>query len=242
MLLLWLAACNQNTLMEWVGWEEVRQDSETVFLSGTVSDGPVAEDFLGLEEGSLDFFDLDGELLAAATQPHSNNLDTWQVELPHSVDYQIRIEGPEAYPALWRGRAPRHSGYWYTGSVFSWPRSTLDPLVESLRADQGMDIAELADGAVSHLWGVALDEEGAVRGLEASQVEVIDGAGESAEIVLALVGEDDGSETPPVFFLAFDLAPGEVEVRVEGTSGEWASTHYLCNGGEVLSPWWFEAP
>ena len=187
-------------------------------------------------------FDLDGELMAPATQPYANNLDTWQVELAASVDYQLRIEAPEAYPALWRGRAPRHSGYWYTGSVFSWPHATIDPFVETLRTDQGMDISELADGLVSHLWGVAVDEEGLVRGLQASQIEVIDGAGESAEIVLALVGEDEGVENPPVFFLAFDLAPGEVEVRVEGESGEWASTRYLCEGGEVLSPWWFGAP
>ena len=62
------------------------------------------------------------------------------------------------------------------------------------------------------------------------------------DVVLVGAGEAEEGEDAPTYFMAFNLAPGEIVVQVIGESGEVAETTYRASAGEVVSAWWFEVP
>ncbi len=224
-------------------YEERAALSEEVLYAGTVSQGPVAEDVLLVEEGSLSFADPStGGLLAEGSQPYASELGFWEVVLPRRAEFQLRIESPDAYPTVWRGRAPNRRGWWYTGALFSWPHAVWDSFAEELEA-QGMGpFPDLNDGERAALWGAPVDKNLQVIPLGPGRVSVVDGDGLLAEVLLVGAAEVPEGESVPTFFLAFDLAPGDITVLVSGESGEVVETHYTAQGGDVISAWWFEVP
>ena len=141
-------------------YEEQVEPSEDVIYAGTVSQGPVAEGVPLVEEGSLSFTDpATGDLLAEGIQPYRSDPGFWEAVLPRKAEFQLRIESPEAYPTVWRGRAPPQQGWWYTGAIFSWPHSVWDSFSDELE-DQGMGpFPDLQAEERVALWGAPVDEE-----------------------------------------------------------------------------------
>ena len=224
-------------------YEEQVAPSKDVLYAGTVSQGPVAEGVPLVEEGSLTFTDpATGDFLAEGTQPYRSDPGFWEAALPRKAEFQLRIESPEAYPTVWRGRAPPQQGWWYTGAIFSWPHSVWDSFSDALEA-QGMGpFPDLQAEERVALWGAPVDENLEVMPLGPGRVSVVDGAGQLAEILLVGAEEVPEGELVPTFFLAFDLAPGDITVLVSGESGDMVETHYTAQGGDVISAWWFEVP
>ena len=147
--------------------------------------------------------------------------------------FTLRVEGSQedSYPAVWRGRSPEETGLWYTGALFSWPHSTVDPFFESLAESLDIEIGDLKEDPVVHLWGQVSNPEDASR----ADWPVRDGDGKRSEVFCfeqledgSLVRNDEG---PVHYVFAFDLAPGDIEV---------AGVVYRAEAGDVLAPWWFE--
>jgi len=246
MLWIWLVGCEAvSTVCETSGlcYETESGPPEEVLYTGSVTQGPPGGEVTYFEEGTLVFVDpASGDLLVDGVQPYSANPGIWQATLPSRVDYELRIEGPDSYPAVWRGRSPRRIGWWYTGAIFSWPVEVWDAVVADLEAQGSGPFGDLSEGDRVHLWGSPVDSDLNVLPLGPDRVSIVDGEGNLAEVLLVAAAEVPDGEPVPTFFLAFDLAPGDITVTVSGESGEVVETVYRTVGGEIVSAWWFEVP
>ncbi len=213
-----------------------------VLYTGAVTQGPSGPDVPLMEEGVLTFEDpQSGETIALGEQPYASSLGVWRAVLEPGIDFQLRVESEGAYPALWRGRAPEQDGLWYTGALFSWPEEVWGGFIEQLAGLEEAPL-DLRTEDVVHLWGVPVDKDLATQALGPDRVVVIDGEGVEADVVLVGAGEAEEGQDAPTYFMAFNLAPGEIVVQVTGESGDVAETTYRARAGEVVSAWWFEVP
>ena len=145
--------------------EEVREETTEVVYAGTVLEGPPASENPNFTDGVL-AFTVDGQTEPVlASQPFAENPGYWRVTLPPGEGFTLRVEGSQedSYPAVWRGRSPEETGLWYTGAVFSWPHSTVDPFFESLAESLDIEIGDLKEDPVVHLWGLVSNPEDASR-------------------------------------------------------------------------------
>lgn len=232
---------------------EVRTDPEEVSLSGYLYNGPYpdAEDpvITGSEAAVTALDPADGvTVIAEGEEPYPDTYPGyWSLTFAPEQEFLLRIEGgPEHYPALWAGRAPPGNGLFPStaevgaqqrAGVFGWPMELVDGLFAEIAASEGVDLQDLAEGEICHLWGGPFDPE-AVRG---DQLAVEGGDGEPATVFAYTLDADSGALVrttagPVYYFFAFNLAPGEVWVELDGE----ASTAYIAEGGDLISPWFFQ--
>jgi hypothetical protein len=215
---------------------------EEVFYAGAVTEGPSGPDVPLMEKGALTFEDPEtGQELAVGEQPDPSNPGLWRAVLEPGVEYQVRIESENAFPAIWRGRAPQQNGFWFTGALFSWPFEVWGEFVDQLHGLEE-DPANIQEAELVHLFGVPVDEALVTLPLGPDRVVVTDGAGTQANVVFVEVSEPVEGEDTPIYFMAFNLAPGDITVQVTGESGELAETTYSARAGEIVTAWWFEVP
>ncbi|MCB9744944.1 MAG: hypothetical protein H6741_29180 [Alphaproteobacteria bacterium] len=250
MLLLTLLACE---LVE-PFLHEVREAPTEVSITGYLYNGPFpdADDIvitgeeavvraLDPEDGVSLLFE--GQELYPETYP-----GYWGLVLEPEQPYLLRIDGgPGHYPALWSGVAPPGDGLFPSEAavgdslrtgIFGWPQDFVDAFFAQLAESEGVEIQDLALGEVCHLWGGPADPE-AVRG---DRITVEGGDGQPATVFAYTVDEETGglvrtSDGPVYYFLAFNLAPGEVLVRFDGDAA--ATTLYPAEGGDLIAPWYF---
>lgn len=219
--------------------EEQRTAPTSVYWSGTVLDGPYAEDVGVLAEGSFEVLDLDGALLAEGV-PFEDSPGDWYVEVPVDTEAAVRLGGDGYLSTVFRDRTPTGRAYWYDGALFVRTEAELDAIFDELAAQELLSDApgKLSRGRIAHLWGGPLDPLAWVD----ATVTVTDGAGTSQQAIL-LDALDDGTIAPAGadgvdLFLAVDLAPGTVTVEVDGPGGA-ASWTCPAQGGDLLHPIFF---
>ncbi|MCB9762880.1 MAG: hypothetical protein H6739_23975 [Alphaproteobacteria bacterium] len=237
---------------------EVRAPTDEVTLSGYIYNGPFpSEDAPTItgKDASITAYDADdGEtVLAAGEEIYPDTYPGyWQLTLPPETPYLMRIDGgADAWPALWAGESPPGDGLFpgtaalgdgVRAGVFGWPRDVTDDTFAAIAEQERVDLFDLADGAVVHLWGgPAVPED--IRG---DRIYVEDGAGRPATVYAYAVDPESGAlvrtnDAPVHHFFAFNLVPGAVLVRFEGDNND-ATTLYFTDGGEIVSPWFFEGP
>lgn len=232
MLLLLLPAC------AW--FEEQRTDPTEVIWSGWVLADLPGEDVPALEAGTFEVVDLDGEPLADGVEDE-NNPGYWQVEVPVGTEVGIRVAGGEQVPTVWRARTPTGRGYWLSGGLFAVRDDTQAELFDSLEGWQGLSPDALADGEVAHLWGTPwLPEDWAGALIE---VEHTGGVAQVASFAVAEDGSLLDAGTGVVdLFVAPDLSPGPVTLRVTAVDGRVAETTWIARGGDLLSAFYFALP
>ena len=226
MLILLLTGC--ESILPYL--EEVREDPVEVMYSGTVYQGAPSGENAFLTEGSMVFSDLDGGLIAEAEQ-REDLPGYWQVSLPVGVAYNLRIEAPDSYPAIWRSSAPYGQAFWFSGAFFSFPHEQVDPFFDAVAEAVGVEIGDLKTDDVVHVWGRIDNPESA----EPRDFPIRDGEGKRPEIYAfeeledgTLVRTEDG---PVRYVFAFDLMPGEIEV---------AGVTYSTEPGDLIAAWWYE--
>lgn len=236
---------------------DVREEPTEVSLSGYIYRGPFpdAEDPVISGEGaSLEFLDEEGELLASAEEIYPETYPGyWQAILPPDAPFSLRIDGGgDCYPALWLGRSPPRDGLFPADApagsgtragVFGWPTALVDPFFESVAVAEGVTVEPLDDGQLAHLWGGPLDPD-AIRG---DRIYVQDGDGDEATVFAYAIDDATGSlvrtaAAPVHYFLAFNLAPGDITVSFEDDAGQVAVSTYTAAGGEIVAPWFFRGP
>ena len=236
-LLLLLPAC--------ITLQEVREIPEVIAWSGDILDGPYSDDAGPYTGGTLTVTDLDGAPLLKSdgtdvSPPEETAEGYWFIYVPVDTDVQIRLSGDGYVNTVWQSHTPTGRAYWYTGALFARTTEDTDALFTEL-VEAGLLAAApgaLADGAVTHLWGIPQTPEEWV----GAQISVTDGAGVSQPVLSFAVDETDGTvrlataEDPVAFFLATDLTPGEVSLQATGADGRTATLRWLCAGGDLLHP------
>ncbi len=249
-LLLTLSACQFLV--------EIREVPTDVEFGGVVYNGVVTgEDDERLTEGTVDFMvptvDLgedrqaliDNEKLWEASQPYSSSPGYWEVTLPAEIELVVRLETEGSYPSVFAGESPAWTGFWYAGVLFSWDREYTAGFLEDLADQLGVSLDDLDDGESVHLWGVVRDDDEAQR-LEGRHITVTDGAGEEAQIHAFELTEDgvlaENLGAPVHYFFALNLAPGDIQLRLEGSGGGTVTEHYPTLGGDMIGAWWLGVP
>lgn len=219
--------------------EEQRVLPEQVYWSGTVLDGPYADDVGVFADGSFEVTDLDGALVAEGV-PYEGAPGDWYVEVPVGIDVAVRLSGDGYATTVFRDRTPTGRAYWYNGALFVRSAEDVASFFDELATAGLVEAppASLSQGELAHLWGAPLDPAA----WAGATITVTDGAGATQQ-ALALTTDDtgaivaaDGGDVD--LFLAFDLAPGTVTVDVSGDGGAatWTSP---ALGGDLLHPIFF---
>lgn len=204
-------------------------DTGDVTFEGYVYESPDVGDETTLDSGYLGFTP-DGGSLVLGEQLYESYPAYWTVTLPPSTDFTLRMEAPDAWPTLWRGRSPETSGIWYNGALFAADTAFMESWIAELDLPIMTDVADLGDGAVAHLWGSPGED-----GWECADVRV------NGEPALCFLSNEDGSisrvtEGDFTWFMAFNLEPGAVTVE----SGLGASSTYDVPGGVWIFAFYFQ--
>lgn len=231
-LLALLAGCIQLS-------EVVTPPDEIAWTGWVYGDLP-GEDAPLLEAGTLQVVDLEDQELATGAMLEEDP-GYWQVTVPVDLEVAVRVDGGAQVPTVWRARTPTGRAYWLSGALFAVADQTQAELFDSLEGWQGMSPADLSDGEVAHLWGTPWDPEA----WAGATVEV-EHAGGSAPVALLAVDTDgaliDAGAGRVDLFLAPDLEPGPVTLRVTAADGRRAETTWPARGGDLLSAFYFALP
>ena len=236
-LLLSIIAC------EWMTpyLEEVREAPEVVVYAGMLYETPPLVEVTPLVSGQVRFTDLDGELLAEATQPISGTLGYWRSELPVDTEFQLLVESEIGYPTLWRGISPSGYGTWFSGALFGYDVEFTDTLLGEVAGAEGVEMLPLDDAEIGHLWGSFTNRDDA----NMSDISLVDGSG--GDVVLYGYAMDEegllvATDVAPIdLFFGFNIAPGVVSLTLDGGDSPHIIEYYTV-GGEMISPWWLEVP
>lgn len=237
---------------------EIREPPAQVSFGGTIYDGvPTGGEDVVLTSGTVDFMSPDVDLslpmalLIAdgawwpASQPFPSSPGYWQAALPPDTPVVTRIETESSYPSVFAGRTPTWDGYWFAGVLFSWDRAYTSEFLGGLADQLSVGLADLDDGEAVHLWGVVRDDEAAAR-LEGRKITVLDGAGDEARVFSFELTEDgylsENLGAPVHYFFALNLAPGDIQLTLEGPSGDSETEHYPTRGGDMIGAWWLGVP
>lgn len=213
--------------------EEVRTDPERVSWGGTVqidrslSSGEIVE----LTAGAVTMLELDGALLAEATQPFSDSPGYWRFDaIPVGEDVAIRVSGEDVTPMVWRATVPTGDALWFTGGLFAREPAVHQSYFAALDGLGGISPVALERGSVAALWGEPLDPEE----WASVDITVIDGDGSEAPVWRLSIDATgqlvDAGDGPVDLFIAPNLAPGLVTLD----AGD-ASTSWPAQGGDMLS-------
>ena len=226
------------TEVSWGGYvyAYLSEVDEAVVLSEATTDNPIVEP-------AVELVDLTDTSLAEATQPYTDSPGYWRFDTaPVGKDVAIRVSGEGLTPTVWRGVVPGGTATWLTGVIYAYEATIYDDFFASIDGFQGMDFPSLVDSESTVLWGEPLSPEdwaGAI-------ITVTDGEGISAE-VLALAYDDTGalveaSDGAIDLFLAPDLAPGTVTLRVEASGRVATETSWPARAGDLLSAVFYALP
>ena len=203
-----------------------------------------------LSEGSLEIVDLEDSLVAEGTYDGSVAQGYWWATVPVDTEVALRVAGPpggsDSLPELgtwvWRGRTPTGRATWLTGALFARERALVEATLEALDPLMEATPASIYDGEVALLWG----EPWAPDELAGATMEVEDGAEEVHPVIAVTIGSDgvaaDAAGGPVDFFLATDLAPGAIRLRVTTAAGAEVETTWPARGGDVLSAVFYALP
>jgi hypothetical protein len=217
-------------------------DAATVSWYGTILDGPYTGDNGVLTGGEVLVYDLDQELIAEGSEPSvDDSPGYWKLVVPPSTPVALHLAGEGMMPTVWRGTTPAALGYWYTGALFAYDIELWQPFFEQFEGQSGVAIAPLGS-EVCWLWGSPWDPDA----WAGADIAITDGDGESA-VVLAYNLSDEGVLVPalnqPVhYFLAFNLAPGDVTLEVSAADGRSVVETWPAWPGEVVSAWYLALP
>jgi hypothetical protein len=233
MMLVLLTACAQ--LQPWLSTET--EPPEVVTLQGWVYDSPLSSE-TALDDGWLTYLDLNLVELAQGEQPFPDYPGYWRVELPAGEEYFLRVEGPDHYPALYRGQAP--TGHGLTSALFGFEVGPTADFFAGVEEAVGLDIG-LESPDLVHLWGVPNlgDEDSTVH---CEDLAVLHN-GAAASVVCFALNEDgvlaQTSAGPVDHFFAFNMLPGELIVRVT-VGDEQLEELWFPQGGDIVAAWYFE--
>jgi hypothetical protein len=226
--------------------EPISQPDVTTWEGWVYADIP-GDDTPGLEEGTITMSDLNGEATTRGEQLDDGRPAYWTLEVPPDQEVSIRIEGPEHYPTVWRGRTPGSDGYWYSGAIFAVATVTFDGFLESLSTL--MD-APIGEGEGVSLYGEPLPLTPA--DLDAwtdATITIYDGDG-NIHPAITLVQDEltgglmlPGPEPAPIAaFVATDLAPGDIALVIDASDGRSTVMEYRSQAGDLLSAFAFTLP
>ncbi len=176
--------------------------------------------------------------LAQGEQPFPDYPGYWRVELPAGEEYFLRVEGPDHYPALYRGQAP--TGHGLTSALFGFEVGPTADFFAGVEEAVGLDIG-LESPDLVHLWGVPNlgDEDSTVH---CEDLAVLHN-GAAASVVCFALNEDgvlaQTSAGPVDHFFAFNMLPGELIVRVT-VGDEQLEELWFPQGGDIVAAWYFE--
>jgi len=231
-LWLLLSAC---TLLE-----EQRQLPDQVRWAGYVYADVPATKTPYLEAGTLSVVDLDDQDLATGEQL-ADTPGYWKVTVPVDTQVALRVDGGDQVPTVWRSRTPTGDAYWLSGGLFAVLDQTQADFFPSLDGWQGLHPHALDDGEVAHLWGTTWQPD-AWAGATI-EVEDVDGARQVAAFTTDTDGALIDAGTGPVdLFVAPDLAPGPVTLRVTAADGSVTETTWPARGGDLLSAFYMALP
>jgi hypothetical protein len=201
----------------------------------------------GLEVGAMTMSDLSGDVSIPGEQLDDGRPAYWTFEVEPDTEVSIRVEGPEHYPTVWRGRTPSTNGYWYSGAMFAVATETFDGFLESLSTL--MDVP-LGESVGVSLYGEPLALSSA--DLEAwtdATITIYDGDG-NIHPAITLIRDEvtgglalPGAEPAPIAaFVATDLAPGDIALVVDASDGRSTAIEYRSQEGDLLSAFAFTLP
>ena len=145
-------------------------------------------------------------------------------------------------PTVWRGVVPSGTATWLNGVLYAYETAIYDEFFSTIDGLQGVTFSSLVDSEDALLWGEPLYPED----WAGAEISVIDGEG-AAAAVLALAYDDSGALLeaaggPVDLFLAPNLAPGTVTLRVVSSSGSAIETDYPARAGDLLSAVFYALP
>jgi hypothetical protein len=221
--------------------EEVRDAPEVVVYAGMLYETPPLVELSPLVSGTVNFYGLDGEPLAEATQPLSGTLGYWRSELPVDTEFQLVIESDVGYPTIWRGVSPSGYGTWFSGALFGYDVEFTDTLLGEVADAEGVDLLALDTAEVSHMWGGFTNRDDA----NMSDMSLVDGSGDDV-ILYGYAMDEEGllvsTDVAPIdLFFGFNIAPGAVSLTLNDGDSPHIIEYYTV-GGEMISPWWLEVP
>ena len=233
--------------------EEVRTDPTEVVWGGYVyaylSD---AEEAVVLSEASAEnavatpvvtMVDMTDTTLEDASQPFTDSPGYWRFETaPVAEEVAIRVSGEGMTPTVWRGVVPGGTATWLTGVLYAYQATIHDDFFASVDGIEDMSFASLTDSTTATLWGEPMSAED----WAGATITVTDGEGSQAEVLTlayddtgALVASDGGRVD---LFLAPNLAPGTVTLRVDAEGLDPVETDYPARAGDLLSAVFYTLP
>ena len=239
--LLTLAGCETA----WTFLEEQRVTPTEIAWTGQILDGPYADDAGVFTGGTVTATDHAGDpLLSAAGELLADPVESetqpgaWTLTVPVYTDILLRLSGEGFANTVWSSHTPGGRAYWYTGALFARSVEDLDATFAAY-AEAGLleaPSAPLSEGQVAWLWAEPIEPEAWAD----AEITLIDGAG--AEAALVRVTSDDAGQLSvagpgdPIYqIFAFDLAPGDVILRVVAADGTSLTLSWPAEGGDLLN-------
>jgi hypothetical protein len=213
--------------------EEVRTDPDQVTWGGGVQvDRSVTTGTIdSLTEGAVTMLDLNGQLLAEAVQPFTDELGYWRFEAaPVDEEVAIRLTSDGMTPWVWRATVPSGAALWFTGALFAREPAVHQAYFEALDGMSGISASSLEDGEVAAIWGEPIDPD------EWAGVDIVvtDGDGVQAPVWRLVLGASgrlvEAGDGPVDLFIAPNLQPGTVTLTAGGATTQWPA-----QGGDMLS-------
>ena len=204
---------------------------------------------LGLEEGSMTMLPLDGGDPIEGQQQDTNRLANWSFEFEADREVQIRVEGPEHIPTIWRTRTPHDNAFWYSGSLFAVRNTTFTLFLDGL-AELMEETSDNENDQTVMLYGEPLSlSEGDEEAWTDAHIWVYDSAGGIHEATVLFLDEEtgglllDGPEPGPIAaFVVTGIAPGPVSLVVDASDGRSTAVEYQPEPGDLVSAFAFTLP
>ena len=226
--------------------EPTNPSDATTWQGWVYADIP-ADNTPALEAGVLTLSDLDGERISEGEQRDNQRLGYWTFEIEPDQEVSIRIEGPEHYPTVWRGRTPSTTSYWYSGAIFGIATATFDAFLEELAELTQIEAAS-TDSVMLYGEPLPLSQTDLDAWTDPT-IRIYDGAGAVHEATMLVLDEETGGlalpgadASPVAAFLATGLAPGPIALVIDASDGRSTVLEYQAEAGDLLSAFAFTLP
>ena len=228
--------------------ESVTDPSPLVWQGWVYEDIPT-EETLGLEQGTMVMTPMNGGTPIEGEQTDPNRLGNWSFSIEPNQEVQIRVDGPEHIPTVWRARTPHANAYWYSGSLFAVRSDTFELFLDGLAELTGDDQTEDHEETVM-LYGEPLPlTESDLDAWTDAQIWVYDSEGGVHQATTLVLDEETGGlmlrapePAPIAAFVATGIAPGAVSLVVDASDGRSTAVEYRAEAGELVSAFAFTLP